>query len=58
MFSEMTSEMIIFNHLSSHSGSTALGTRIDYWKPTRRGTDETHPVMMVGVAERNAHFSK
>jgi hypothetical protein len=23
------------------SSSTALGTRTGYWKPTRRGTDET-----------------
>ena len=39
-FSEMTSELITFNHLICHSSSTALGTRTGYWKPTRRGTDE------------------
>ena len=37
----MTSELITFNHLRCHSSSTALGTRTGYWKPTRRGTDET-----------------
>ena len=40
-FSKMTSELITFNHLRCHSSSTALGTRTGYWKPTRRGTDET-----------------
>ena len=40
-FSEMTSELITFNHLRCHSSSTALGTRTGYWKPTLRGTDET-----------------
>ena len=40
-FSEMTSELITFNHLRCHSRSTALGARTGYWKPTRRGTDET-----------------
>ena len=35
--SEMTSELITFNHLRYHSSSTAMGTR----KPTWRGTDET-----------------
>ena len=37
----MTSELITFTHLRCHSSSTALGTRTGYWKPTRRGTDET-----------------
>ena len=37
----MTSEIITFNHLRCHSSSTAFGTRIGYWKPTQRGTDET-----------------
>ena len=37
----MTSQLIAFNHLRCHSSSTALGTRTGYWKPTRRGTDET-----------------
>ena len=40
-FSEITSKLITFNHLRCHSSSTALGTRTAYWKPTRRGTDET-----------------
>ena len=40
-FSELTSELIQFNHFRCHSSSTALGTRNGYWKPTRRGTDET-----------------
>ena len=40
-FSEMPSELITFNHLRCHYSSTALGTRTGYWKPTRRGTDET-----------------
>ena len=40
-FSEMTSELITFNHLRCHSSSTALENRTGYWKPTRRGTDET-----------------
>ena len=40
-FSEMTSELIRFNHLVCHSSSTALGTRTGYWKPTCRGKDET-----------------
>ena len=35
-FSEMTSELITFNHLRCHSSSTALGTRTDYWKLTWR----------------------
>ena len=39
--SEMTSELITFNNLRCHTNSTALGTRTGYWKPTRRGTDET-----------------
>ena len=39
----MTSELITFNHLRCRSSSTALGTRTGYWKPTRRGTDETPP---------------
>jgi hypothetical protein len=29
-FSEMTSELITFNHLRCHSSSTALGTRTGY----------------------------
>ena len=37
----MTSELITFNDLRCHSSSIALGTRIGYWKPTQRGTDET-----------------
>ena len=37
----MTSELIRFNHLRCHSSWTALWTRTGYWKPTRRGTDET-----------------
>ena len=41
-FSEMTSKLIIFNHLRCHSSSTALRTRSGYWKPTQRCTDETH----------------
>ena len=36
-----SSELIIFNYLRCRSNSTALGTRTGYWKPTRRGTDET-----------------
>ena len=40
-FSEMTSELMTFNHLRRHSCSLALGTRTGYWKPTRRCTDET-----------------
>ena len=42
-FSEMTSELIAFNHLTCCSSSTALGTRTGCWKPTRRGTDEMPP---------------
>ena len=41
-FSKMTSELITFNHFRCHSRLTVLGTRTDYWKPTGRGTDETH----------------
>ena len=37
----MTSEPITFNPFRCDSSSTALGTRADYWKPTRRATDET-----------------
>ena len=40
-FSKMTSELITFNYLRCHSGSTALETRTGYWKSTQRGTDET-----------------
>ena len=40
-FSEMTSELITFNHLRCHSSSIALGTRTGYWKPTQKGTVET-----------------
>ena len=40
-FSEMTYELIIFNHLRCHSSSPALGTRTGYRKPTWRGTGET-----------------
>ena len=39
-FSQMTSELITFNHLRCHSSSTALGTRTSYWQPTQRGIDE------------------
>ena len=44
-FSEMTSELITFNHLRCHSSSTPFGT--DYWKPTQRGTDKTPHYMIL-----------
>ena len=32
-----------------YSSSTALGTRTGYWKPTRKGPDETHQSLYILV---------
>ena len=40
-----------FNYLRCHSSSTALGTRNDYWKPTRKGTNETPPLTHICLPE-------
>ena len=54
----MTSELITFNYLRCHSSSTALGTRTGYWKPTRRGTDETLQCQVTFIFANFANFLK